>query len=72
MPGSTPTESLLSSLRRGGERYPVELREIEISIVGMEFRRAFSLMTALRERGQWRPSADDAESLEDFWWEYCQ
>ncbi len=72
MASSTPTESLLSSLRRGISRYPFELREIEISIVAMEFRRAFDLMTGLRDRGLWQPSADDAESLEDFWWEYCQ
>jgi len=72
MASSTPTESLLSSLRRGSERYPLEMREIEISIVAMEFRRAFDLMASLRDRGLWQPSAEDAESLEDFWWEYCQ
>ncbi len=69
---TSPVESLLVSLRRDAPRYPFELREIEISVAAMEFRRAFSLMTGLRERGLWQPSVEDAESLEDFWWEYCQ
>ena len=48
------------------------MREIEISLIAMEFRRAFTLMTGLRDAGKWQPSPDDAENLEDFWWEYCQ
>ena len=72
MPELAPTESLLFSLRHGIERYPFELREIEISVVAMEFRRAFDLMTGLRDRGLWQPTSEEAESLEDFWWEYCQ
>ncbi len=72
MTATSPVESLLASLRRDTPRYPFEMREVEISVAAMEFRRAFDLMTGLRDRGLWQLSSEDAESLEDFWWEYCQ
>lgn len=72
MPAQTSAESLLTSLRSQADRFPHELREIEISLAAMEFRRAFDLMTQLRERGLWQPGSEDSDNLEDFWWEYCQ
>jgi hypothetical protein len=29
-------------------------------------------MEALKTRGVWEPTPDEAEALEDFWWEYGQ
>jgi hypothetical protein len=66
------TAALIASLRGQGGRFPNELREIEISLAALELRRAFHLMSRLRERGLWQPSPADAERLEDFWWEYGQ
>jgi hypothetical protein len=66
------TEVLLSSLRRSGERYPRELRDIEVALAALELPRAFRLMNALKERGVWEPTFAEAEALEDFWWEYGQ
>jgi hypothetical protein len=66
------TEILLASLRRAGDRYPRELRDIEVALAALELPRAFRLMNALKERGVWQPSPVEAEALEDFWWEYGQ
>ncbi|MGC8780529.1 MAG: hypothetical protein ACP5UQ_06655 [Anaerolineae bacterium] len=63
---------LLSSLRSQSERYPTEMREIEISLAAQEFRRAFDMMSRLKARGLWQPAADAEAALEDFWWEYGQ
>ena len=48
------------------------MREIEISLVAQEFKRAYGMMTRLKERGLWHPSPEAEEALEDFWWEYGQ
>ena len=66
------TDVLLSSLRRQGDRYPKELRDIEVALAALELPRAFRLMEALHKRGIWRPTPEEAEALEDFWWEYGQ
>jgi hypothetical protein len=66
------TEILLADLRSGAADYPSELRDIEIALVGRELRRAYALMTRLKESGKWQPSADAEMALEDFWWEYGQ
>lgn len=63
---------LLTSLRRQAERYPTEMREIEIALAAQEFKRAFEMMNRLKERGLWQPAADAEAALEDFWWEYGQ
>jgi hypothetical protein len=63
---------LYASLRSQSDRYPTEMREIEISLVAQEFKRAFGMMTRLKERGLWQPSPDAEAALEDFWWEYGQ
>lgn len=66
------TDILLASLRRQGDRYPKELRDIEVALAALELPRAFRLMEALKTRGVWQPTADEAGALEDFWWEYGQ
>ena len=66
------TDVLLASLRRQGHRYPKELHDIEVALTALELPRAFRLMEALKTRGAWQPTADEAEALEDFWWEYGQ
>lgn len=63
---------LLNSLRSQADRYPTEMREIEISLAAQEFKRAFEMMSRLKERGLWQPAADAEAALEDFWWEYGQ
>ena len=72
MSDTTFGAALLASLRSQSDRYPAELREIEISLAAQEFKRAFALMNRLKERGLWRPSADAEVALDDFWWEYGQ
>jgi hypothetical protein len=66
------TEILLADLRRGADRYPAELRDIEISLAALELRRAYALMARLKDGGKWQPSAEAEAALEDFWWEYGQ
>jgi hypothetical protein len=66
------TEVLLASLRRQGDHYSKELRDIEVALAALELPRAFRLMSALKERGVWQPTPAEAEALEDFWWEYGQ
>lgn len=66
------TEILLTSLRRVRDRYPTEIRDIEIALAALELPRAFRLMNTLKERGVWQPTPDEAAALEDFWWEYGQ
>ena len=66
------TDTLLISLRRQRERYPKELHDIEVALTALELPRAFRLMEALKQRGLWQPTPDEAEALEDFWWEYGQ
>lgn len=66
------TDTLLASLRRQGDRYPKDLRDIEVALAALELPRAFRLMEALKTRGVWQPTADEASALEDFWWEYGQ
>ncbi len=63
---------LLASLRSQAHRYPAELREIEISLLAQEFKRAYVMICRLKERGLWQPSPEADEALEDFWWEYGQ
>jgi hypothetical protein len=69
---SESMNSLFASLRSQAERYPAEMREIEISLVAQEFKRAYGMISRLKERGLWRPSPEADEALEDFWWEYGQ
>ena len=66
------TETLLADLRLRAASYPTELRDIEIALVGRELRRAYALMTRLKESGKWQPSPEAETALEDFWWEYGQ
>ncbi len=66
------TEILLASLRRQGGRFPAQLRDVEVALAALELPRAFRLMDALKASGAWQPTADEAEALEDFWWEYGQ
>ena len=63
---------LYASLRSESDRYPTEMREIEISLVAQEFKRAYGMMTRLKERGLWQPAPEAEAALEDFWWEYGQ
>ena len=63
---------LYTSLRSQSDRFPTEMREIEISLVAQEFKRAYGMMTRLKERGLWQPSPEAEAALEDFWWEYGQ
>ncbi len=72
MSDSTSGALLLASLRSQSDRYLTEMREIEISLAAQEFKRAFTLMSRLKERGLWRPAADAEAALEDFWWDYGQ
>ena len=69
---SSITDILLAGLRRERNRYPKELRDIEVALAALELPRAFRLMEALKERGLWQPTPDEAAALEDFWWEYGQ
>lgn len=69
---SETMHSLYASLRSQSDRYPTEMREIEISLVAQEFKRAYGMMTRLKERGLWHPSPEVEDALEDFWWEYGQ
>ena len=69
---SSITDILLAGLRRERDRYPKELRDIEVALAALELPRAFRLMEALKERGLWEPTPDEAGALEDFWWEYGQ
>jgi hypothetical protein len=69
---SEAANPLYASLRSQADRFPTEMREIEISLVAQEFKRAYGMMARLKERGLWQPSADAEEALEDFWWEYGQ
>ncbi len=66
------TEILLASLRRQADRFPGELRDIEVALSALELRRAFALMERLRERGRWQLTSEEAQALEDYWWEYGQ
>jgi hypothetical protein len=72
MAESNITDVLLTSLRRQGTRYPKELHDIEVALAALELPRAFRLMEALKTRGVWQPTQDEAAALEDFWWEYGQ
>lgn len=72
MNDATPAAILLASLRSQADRYPTEMREIEISFAAQEFKRVFNLISRLKERGLWRPAAEAEAALEDFWWEYGQ
>jgi hypothetical protein len=72
MADSNITDILLASLRRQRERYPKELHDIEVALTALELPRAFRLMEALKERGVWQLTPEEAEALEDFWWEYGQ
>ncbi len=72
MNDQTSAAILLASLRGQADRYPTEMREVEISLAAQEFRRVFDLISRLKERGLWRPSAEAEAALEDFWWEYGQ
>ncbi len=72
MNDATPAAILLASLRSQADRYPAEMREIEISFAAQEFKRVFNLISRLKERGLWRPAAAAEAALEDFWWEYGQ
>ena len=72
MTGENITETLLTSLRRDGARFPRELRDIEVALAALELPRAFRLMSALKDRGVWQPTPDEEAALEDFWWEYGQ
>lgn len=72
MADSSITDILLASLRRQGSRFPVQLRDVEVALAALELPRAFRLMDALKARGAWLPTAEEAEALEDFWWEYGQ
>lgn len=72
MSDATSGALLLASLRSSSDRYPTEMREIEISLAAQEFKRAFMLINRLKERGLWRPAADAEAALEDFWWDYGQ
>lgn len=66
------TQLLLASLRRQASRFPVEARDIEVAIAGLELPRAFTLMNRLKERGVWQLTPDEEAALEDFWWEHGQ
>lgn len=72
MSDATSGVSLLASLRSQSDRYPTEMREIEISLAAQEFKRVLAIINRLKERGLWRPSADAEAALDDFWWEYGQ
>ena len=72
MTGENITETLLTSLRRDGARFPRELRDIQVALAALELPRAFRLMSALKDRGVWQPTPDEEAALEDFWWEYGQ
>jgi predicted translin family RNA/ssDNA-binding protein len=69
---ATAAAQLLASLRSQSARFPTEMREIEVSLAAQEFKRAFALMSRLKERGVWQPAADAEAALEDFWWDYGQ
>lgn len=66
------TEILLADLHSSAAGYPTDLRDIEIALVGRELRRAYALMSRLKDSGKWQPSAEADLALEDFWWEYGQ
>lgn len=70
--GDSDSGKLLASLRSQSDRYPTEMREIEISLIAQELKRAFHMMSRLKERGLWQPSADAEAALDDFWWEFGQ
>jgi len=72
MPESNITETLLTSLRRQGSRFPTQLRDIEVALAALELPRAFRLMDALKQQDLWQPTPEETEALEDFWWEYGQ
>lgn len=72
MTESNITEILLASLRRQSSRFPIEARDIEVALSALELRRAFSLMSRLKDRGVWQLTPDEEAALEDFWWEYGQ
>ncbi len=72
MTEANPTQILLDSLRRQASRFPTEARDIEVAIAALELRRAFTLMSRLKERGLWQLTAAEEAALEDFWWEYGQ
>jgi SOS-response transcriptional repressor LexA len=67
--GEPEAGKLIASLRNQSDRYPTEMREIELSLVARELKRAFDMMSRLKERGFWRPDPEAAAALEDFWWE---
>ncbi len=66
------TQTLLNSLRGQAARFPTEARDIEIAVAALELRRAYALMSRLKERGAWRLTSEEDQALEDFWWEYVQ
>lgn len=72
MPESNITDVLLASLRRQGNRFPTQLRDIEVALAALELPRAFRLMEALRQRDLWRPNREEEAAFEDFWWDYGQ
>lgn len=66
------TGILLASLRRQSSRFPAEARDIEVALSALELRRAYTLMSRLKERGVWQLTQEEEAALEDFWWEYGQ
>lgn len=68
----TITEILLASLRRQWDRFPTEARDIEVALAALELRRAFALMSRLKDRGLWDMTPEEDAALDDFWWEYGQ
>lgn len=66
------TGILLASLRSQSHRFPTEARDIEVALSALELRRAYSLMSRLKERGVWQLTPEEEAALEDFWWEYGQ
>ncbi len=72
MADTSITDILLTSLRRQQQHYPKELHDIEVALTALELPRAFRMMEALKSRGIWQPTPDEAAALEDFWWEYGQ
>ena len=64
-------EALLRSLQSQSIRFPQVMRDIETAIAGEEYRKAFLLITSLKDQELWKPTPEDEQALENFWWEYA-
>ena len=54
------------------DRFPGALRDIEVALSALELRRAFCVDGAAARTRARQLTSEEAQALEDYWWEYGQ